>query len=127
MPRGKGRKVLPYRNAAAGRRPPPVAPRQVERHNLRRRRLWAQLEQAEDHGAPVQVQQPNDNDPNLPISLLLLRTPNLPISLLLPRTPNLPISLLLLRNITMKMLLHHIYFLHPKLCNRCHRLKMVRL
>jgi hypothetical protein len=28
-------------------------------------------------------------------------------------TPNLPISLLLLRTITMKMLLHHIYFLHP--------------
>jgi hypothetical protein len=42
-------------------------------------------------------------------------------------TSNLPISLLLLRNITMKMLLHHIYFLHPKLYNRCHRLKMVRL
>ena len=65
MPRGKGRKVLPYRNAAAGRRPPPVAPRQVERQNLRtrRRRPRAQLEQAEDHGVPVQVQQPNDNDP----------------------------------------------------------------
>jgi hypothetical protein len=60
---GKGRKVLPYRNAAAGRRPPPVAPRQVERQNPRRRRPRAQLEQAEDHGAPVQVQQPNDNDP----------------------------------------------------------------
>jgi hypothetical protein len=27
----------------------------------------------------------------------------------------------------MKMLLHHIYFLYPKLYNRCHRLKMVRL
>ena len=63
MPRGKGRKVLPYRNAAAGRRPPPVAPRQVERQNLRRRRPRAQLEQAEDHGVPVEVQQPNDNDP----------------------------------------------------------------
>jgi hypothetical protein len=34
MPRGKGRKILPYRKAAAGRRPPPVAPRQVERQNL---------------------------------------------------------------------------------------------
>jgi hypothetical protein len=44
----------------------------------------------------------------------MIMTPNLPISLLLLRTPNLPISLLLLRNITMKMLLHHIYFLHPK-------------
>ena len=63
MPRGKGRKVLPYRNAAAGRRPPPAAPRQVERQNLRRRRPRAQLEQAEDHGVPVQIQQPNDNDP----------------------------------------------------------------
>ena len=63
MPRGKGRKVLPYRNAAAGRRPHPVAPRQVERQNLRRRRPRAQLEQAEDHGVPVQIQQPNDNDP----------------------------------------------------------------
>jgi hypothetical protein len=29
-------------------------------------------------------------------------------------THNLPISLLLFRTITMKMLLHHIYFLHPK-------------
>jgi hypothetical protein len=65
--------------------------------------------------------------PNLPISLLLLITPNLPISLLLLITPNLPISLLLLRTITMKMLLHHIYFLHPKFYNRCHRLKMARL
>jgi hypothetical protein len=63
--------------------------------------------------------------PNLTISLLPLRTPNLTISLLLLRTPNLPI--LLLRTITMKMLLHHIYLLHPKLYNRCHRLKMVRL
>ena len=63
MPRGKGRKVIPYRNAAAGRRPPPVAPCQVERQNLRRRRPRAQLEQAEDHGVPVQFQQPNDNDP----------------------------------------------------------------
>ena len=63
MPRGKGRKVLPYRNAAAGRRPPPVTPRQVERQNISRRRPRAQLEQAEDHGVPVQVQQPNDNDP----------------------------------------------------------------
>jgi hypothetical protein len=63
IPRGKGRKVLPYRNAAAGRRPPPVAPRQVESHNLRRRKPWAQLEQAEDHGVPVQIQQPDDNDP----------------------------------------------------------------
>ena len=62
MPRGKGRQVLTYRNAAAGRRPPPVDPRQVERQNLRRRPR-AQLEQAEDHGVPVQVQQPNDNDP----------------------------------------------------------------
>jgi predicted nucleotidyltransferase len=62
MPRGKGRTVLPHRNAAARRRPPPVAPRQVERQNLRRRPR-AQLEQAEDHGVPVQVQQPNDNDP----------------------------------------------------------------
>jgi hypothetical protein len=34
----------------------------VERQNLRRRRPRAQLEQAEDHGIPVQVQQPNDND-----------------------------------------------------------------
>jgi predicted nucleotidyltransferase len=34
----------------------------VERQNLRRRPR-AQLEQAEDHGVPVQVQQPNDNDP----------------------------------------------------------------
>jgi hypothetical protein len=33
-------------------------------------------------------------------------------------TPNLSISLLLLRTITMKMFLHHIYFLHPKLYNR---------
>ena len=64
MPRGKGRKVLTYRNAAAGRRPPPVAPRQVERQNLRRRRPRAQLEQAEYHGVPVQVQQPNANDPH---------------------------------------------------------------
>ena len=127
MPRGKSRKVLPYRNAAAGRRPPPVVPRQVERQNLRRRGPRAQLEQAEDHGVPVQIQQPNDNDPKLLISLLLLRTTNLPISLLLLRTANLPISLLLLRTITMKRLLHHIYFLHPKLYNRCHRLKMVRL
>jgi predicted TIM-barrel fold metal-dependent hydrolase len=63
MPRGKGRKVLPYRNAATGRRPPPVARRQVERQNLRRRRPRAQLEQAEDHGVPVQVHQPDDNDP----------------------------------------------------------------
>ena len=63
MPRGKSRKVLPYRNAAAGRRPPPVVPRQVERQNLRRRGPRAQLEQAEDHGVPVQIQQPNDNDP----------------------------------------------------------------
>ena len=63
MPRGKGRNGLPYRNAAAGRRQPPVAPRQVERQNLRRRRPRAQLEQADDHGVPVQVQQPNDNDP----------------------------------------------------------------
>jgi len=63
MPRGKGRKVLPYRNAAAGRRPPPVAPRQVERQNLRRRRPRAQLEQAEDHAVPVQIHQPDDNDP----------------------------------------------------------------
>ena len=61
MPRGKGRKVLTYRNATAGRRPPPVAPRQVERQNLRRRRPRAQLEPAEYHGVPVQVQQPNDN------------------------------------------------------------------
>jgi hypothetical protein len=65
--------------------------------------------------------------PNLPIGLFLLRTPNLPIGLLLIRTSNLPISLLLLRTITMKMLLHHIYFLRPKLYNRCHRLKMMRL
>jgi hypothetical protein len=63
IPRGKGKQVLPYRNAAVVRRPPPVAPRQVESHNLRRRRPWAQLEQAEDHGVSVQVQQPNDNDP----------------------------------------------------------------
>jgi hypothetical protein len=34
MPRGKGRKVSPYRNAVAERRPPPGAPRQVERQNL---------------------------------------------------------------------------------------------
>jgi hypothetical protein len=33
----------------------------VERQNPRRRRPRAQLEQAEDHGVPVQVQQPNDN------------------------------------------------------------------
>jgi hypothetical protein len=45
-----------------GRRPHPVAPRQVERHNLRRIPR-AQLEQAEEHGVPLQVQQPNDNDP----------------------------------------------------------------
>ena len=103
MPRGKGRKILPYRKAAAGRRPPPVAPRQVERQNLWRRRPRAQLEQAEDHGVPVQVQQPKDNDPQPAYQLLLLRT------------------------IRMKMLLHHVYFLYPKLYNRCHRLKMVRL
>ena len=63
MPRGKGRKVLSYWNAAAGTRPPPLALRQVERQNLIRRRPRAQLEQAEDHGVPVQVQHPNDNDP----------------------------------------------------------------
>jgi hypothetical protein len=57
----------------------------------------------------------------------MIMTPNLHISLFLLRTPNLSISLLLLRTITMKMLLHHIYFLHPKLYNRCHRLKMARL
>jgi hypothetical protein len=57
----------------------------------------------------------------------MIMTPNLPIGLLLLRTPNLPIGLLLLRNITMKMPLHHIYFLHPKLYNRGHRLKMVML
>ena len=33
----------------------------MERQNPRRRRPRAQLEQAEDHGVPVQVQQPNDN------------------------------------------------------------------
>jgi hypothetical protein len=81
-----------------GRRPHPVAPRQVERQNLRRIPR-AQLEQAEEHGVPLQVQQPNDNDPQPAYRLLLLRTPNLPI------------SLLLLRTITMKLLLHHIY--HP--------------
>jgi hypothetical protein len=63
--------------------------------------------------------------PNLPIGLFLLRTPNLPIGLLLIRTSNLPISLLLLRTITMKMLLHHIYFLRPKLYNRSHGLPLV--
>jgi hypothetical protein len=57
----------------------------------------------------------------------MIMTPKLLISLLLLRTPNMPISLFLLRFITMKMLLHHIYSLHPKLYNRCHRLKMVRL
>ena len=41
---------------------PAKTPRQVERQNLRRRPR-AQLEQAEDHGVPVQFQQPNDNDP----------------------------------------------------------------
>ena len=35
----------------------------MERQNRRRRRPRAQLEQAEDHVVPVQVQQPNDNDP----------------------------------------------------------------
>jgi hypothetical protein len=55
----------------------------------------------------------------------MIMTPNLLISLLLLRTPNLPI--LLLRTIIMKMLLHHIYFLHSKLYNQSHRLKMVRL
>ena len=63
MPRGKGRNALSYRNAAAGRRPPPLAPCKVERQNLIRSRSRAQLEQAEDHGVTVQVQQPNDNDP----------------------------------------------------------------
>ena len=33
----------------------------MARQNPRRRRPRAQLEQAEDHGVPVQVQQPNDN------------------------------------------------------------------
>jgi hypothetical protein len=60
MPRGKGFTIP---ECSAGRRLPPVAPRQVERLNLRRRRPRAQLEQAEDHGVPVQVQQPNDNYP----------------------------------------------------------------
>ena len=35
----------------------------MERQNLRRRRPREQLEQAEDCGVPVQVQQPNNNDP----------------------------------------------------------------
>jgi hypothetical protein len=112
MPSGKGRNVLPYRNAAAGIRPPPVAPRQVGRQNLRRRRPRAQLEQAEDHGVHVQVQKPNDNDPQPSYQPAPAQNPNL--------------ANLLFRIITMKMLLHHIYFLHPKLYKRSHRLQTVR-
>ena len=63
MPRGKGRNVLPYRNAAVERRPPPVAPPQEERQNPRRRRPRAHLEQAEDNVVPVEVHQPDDNYP----------------------------------------------------------------
>ena len=114
MPRGKGRKDLPYRNAAACRRPLPVAPRQVNRQNIRRRPL-AQWKQAKPMGALFKFTIP------------MIMTPNLSISLLLLRNPNLLISLLLLRTITMEMLLHHIYFLHPKLYNWCHRLTVVRL